>query len=42
MYNFEIKKEIIVNTLKGPAKGGIYEKTHNYFYFIFWLYAAVF
>ena len=25
MYGFEIKKEIINNTLKGPAKGGIYE-----------------
>lgn len=25
MYGFEIKKEIIDNTLKGPAKGGIYE-----------------
>ncbi|MCL2008517.1 MAG: ATP-binding protein [Treponema sp.] len=25
MYGFEIKKEIIENTLKGPAKGGIYE-----------------
>jgi predicted AAA+ superfamily ATPase len=25
MYGFEIKKEIIENTFKGPAKGGIYE-----------------
>ena len=25
MYGFEMKKEIIGNTLKGPAKGGIYE-----------------
>ena len=25
MYGFEIKKEIIDNTFKGPAKGGIYE-----------------
>ena len=25
MYGFEIKKEIIENTLKGPAKGGVYE-----------------
>ena len=25
MYGFEIKKEIIENTLKGPVKGGIYE-----------------
>ena len=25
MYGFEIKKEIISNTLTGPAKGGIYE-----------------
>jgi len=25
MYGFEVKKEIIENTLKGPAKGGIYE-----------------
>jgi predicted AAA+ superfamily ATPase len=25
MYGFEIKKEIIENILKGPAKGGIYE-----------------
>ena len=25
MYGFEIKKEIIDNTLKGPVKGGVYE-----------------
>ena len=25
MYGFEIKKEIIENTFKGPAKGGVYE-----------------
>jgi len=25
MYGFEMKREIIDNTLKGPAKGGIYE-----------------
>ena len=25
MYGFEIKKEIINNTFKGPAKGGVYE-----------------